>query len=877
MNKQDVDSSNTWLWSTEHNQPVQLIEAQEIGGETFFRTWVPGKNIVALGSSSRFLPLGDAKSLSAEEIIYRAAAGKVTESVNGELLLSPLCSNVIPLPHQIYALTRAFEKEKIRYLFADEVGLGKTIEAGLVIKELKLRKKIRRVLILAPKGLVPQWVEEMREKFGEDFKLLLPDSAEKLSGDGGNIWQLFDQVVVPLDSVKPLRTRKGWTAQQIEQYNRGRFKNLISAKWDLVIIDEAHKVAGTSSQVARYRLGKGLASAAPYLLLLSATPHQGKTDAFVRLMSFLDKEFFREGMEISRDIVSQFVIRTEKKFAIDPQGNNLFKPRNTKLTSVKWEKEHLLQKELYEKVTEYVRTGYNKSQSEKRNYIGFLMILMQRLVSSSTRAIRIALEHRHETLTSSIKDCSRRLPTDDEWWELDPDEQLSIILDCAPVAFKEELTLVNELLTLARQCEASRPDVKAEQLNDLILNLRASENDPDLKILIFTEFVTTQEMLREFLSVRGYSVVSLNGSMSLDDRREVYKQFAGTSQIMISTEAGGEGLNLQFCHVVINYDIPWNPMRLEQRIGRVDRIGQTKDVRVFNFLFSGTIEERVHQILLEKLMVILQDLGFDKIGDVLDSSEAEKTFDDLYLLAILNPNKAEDRLEKFIRNFNEIATEEKQSLSLFDTKSTLDTTSAREISQNLLPYWLEVLVTNYLKSHGGKISRGLYGFDIIWEDGLPTDNVTFNQNSPEHASLHLLSFSDRRIQNIYHHIPRVHPQQTIPHIRVQNLPKEIQGIWSLWRFAIHLESEEKYYSFSYFLNNEGKTLITTAKTIGEQIARGEFSILSDTRVDQKICDLIKAGIKSHGEDYISGIKTKNKINAIDFYPILIVKVEGTND
>lgn len=868
--------SEPWVWSTEHQQAVQLITSQEISGETFYRAWVPGKNIITLNRSSQFLPLSDAKPFTYEEIIYRAAAGKITESVNQETLLSPLCSNVIPLPHQIYALTRAFEKETIRYLFADEVGLGKTIEAGLVIKELKLRNKIKRVLILAPKGLVPQWVEEMRQKFGEDFKLLLPESAEKLEGDGGNIWKLFDQVVVPLDSVKPLRHRRGWTPQQIEQHNRDRFKNLISAKWDLVIIDEAHKLAGTNTQVARYRLGKGLASSAPYLLLLSATPHQGKTDAFIRLMGFLDKKYFREGMEITQDVVSQFVIRTEKRNAIDPHGNPLFKPRNTKLTSVKWEKSHDMQKELYEKVTDYVRTGYNKAQSEKRNYIGFLMVLMQRLVSSSTRAIRVALEHRHETLTASMRDCSRRLPTNDEWWEMDPDEQLSVILDCAPAAFKEELTLVNDLLTLSRRCEASRPDVKAEKLSELILNLQAKENNPDLKILIFTEFVNTQEMLQEFLTVRGYSVVSLNGTMNLDYRRDVYKQFAGPVRIMISTEAGGEGLNLQFCHIIVNYDIPWNPMRLEQRIGRIDRIGQQNDVKVFNFLFSGTVEERVHQILLEKLMIILQDLGFDKIGDVLDSSDSERRFDDLYLQAILEPERVEDRLNKFISSFSEIAQEEKKSLSLLQTTTALNTAMTEDISQNLLPFWLEIMVTNYLKSHNGKVIKELYSYNIAWDDGFTYENVTFHQDPGEQVSSRMVTFSDPKIQSIYRQVPRVHPQQSIPHIVIQNIPRDITGVWSLWRFVIHLEHEEKYLSFSYFLHKNGKMLLTTAKTIGEAIARGEFSIISESQADLKICEIIETEVKSHGEDHIHDIKSKNKINAVDFYPVLIVNVEASD-
>ena len=195
---------------------------------------------------------------------------------------------------------------------------------------------------------------------------------------------MFSQVVVPMDAVKPLDKRRGWTAAQVGEYNRERFEDLISAGWDLVIVDEAHRLGGSTDQVARFKLGQGLAEAAPYLLLLSATPHQGKTDAFHRLVSLIDAQAFPDAGSVTRERVQPYVIRTEKRHAIDAEGKPLFKPRRTQLAPVSWDKRHRDQQLLYEVVTEYVREGYNQAMQEKRSYIGFLMILMQRLVVSST-------------------------------------------------------------------------------------------------------------------------------------------------------------------------------------------------------------------------------------------------------------------------------------------------------------------------------------------------------------------------------------------------------------------------------------------------------------------------------------------------------------
>ncbi|MCS5694994.1 DEAD/DEAH box helicase [Desulfofundulus thermocisternus] len=280
------------------------------------------------------------------------------------------------------ALSRAISGNRVRFLLADEVGLGKTIEAGLIMRELKLRGLVRRTLVVAPRGLVTQWVQEMETHFRERFHLIMPAEVTALSyleGDA-NVWRRFDQVVVPMDAVKPVQSRRGWTSEQVSRYNRERFENLISAGWDLIIVDEAHRIAGSTDTVARYRLGEGLAEAAPYLLLLTATPHQGKTEAFYRLVALLDKEAFPNIDSVKRERVAPYVIRTEKRKAVDARGNPLFKPRITQLIPVGWQARHQKQRELYEAVTEYVRHGYNQALKEKRNYIGFLMVLMQRLV-----------------------------------------------------------------------------------------------------------------------------------------------------------------------------------------------------------------------------------------------------------------------------------------------------------------------------------------------------------------------------------------------------------------------------------------------------------------------------------------------------------------
>jgi SNF2 family DNA or RNA helicase len=560
-----IMQSSSWLWSEEHRQLCLVIETQTLWGDIFHRVWLPTQDTVVRIPADKLKPLTEAGLISPAKIAYIAAAARVADALTKDVLLAPIESSVISLPHQLKALSKAVSSDRVRYLLADEVGLGKTIEAGLIMRELKLRGLMRRILVVAPKGLVTQWVSEMRLHFNEEFQLILPEDLKTLQrfapGEGVNPWTLFNQVVCPMDSVKPMDKRRGWSPKQLAEYNRDHFEDLIAAGWDLVIVDEAHRLGGSTDQVARYKLGQGLAEAAPYLLLLSATPHQGKTEAFYRLVSLLDPIAFPDITSINRERVQPYVIRTGKRRAINAQGQPLFKPRQTQLVPVSWSASHRQHRQLYEAVTDYVREGYNQALKQKKSYVGFLMILMQRLVTSSTRAIRTTLERRLEVLRGPEEQLTLFPISEDEWVDLDAQKQVDALLTTRLKALKNEKAEVELLLEAAKRTEAAGADAKAEALLDWIYRLQQEETDPDLKVLIFTEFVPTQEMLREFLSDRGISVVCLNGSMGMEERKQVQDAFAKGDRILISTDAGGEGLNLQFCHVVINYDIPWNPMR----------------------------------------------------------------------------------------------------------------------------------------------------------------------------------------------------------------------------------------------------------------------------------------------------------------------------
>jgi superfamily II DNA or RNA helicase len=860
-----------WQYCTIHNSACKVIEEQTLWGQVVCRVWLPNQDAVVRVHRSALQPLRSdlQPEIEVGRIAYVAAAAKVAEvlegsgsATEGHVLLAPMESNVIPLPHQINALSRAISGDRVRYLLADEVGLGKTIEAGLVMRELKLRGLVRRTLIVSPKGIATQWVAEMQNHFNEQFQLVLGDDFGALQrlapgADTRNTaWSMFDQVIVSLDSVKPMDKRRGWSAERVAEYNRSRFEDLITAGWDLVIVDEAHRLGGSTDQVARFKLGKGLAEAAPYVLLLSATPHQGKTDAFHRLMSLLDDKAFPDMDSVSRERVAPYVIRTEKRKAIDAEGKQLFKPRRTQMVPVVWENRHNTQKLLYEAVTDYVRKGYNQAQREKKQHIGFLMILMQRLVVSSTRAIGTTLEKRLAALDESKHQASLRLvelendkdesDTFDEFYDMDGQELLDELLKTHVAALQNESMYVKTLLDAAIRSEQAGPDAKAEALIEWIYKLQAQENELDLKVLVFTEFVPTQQMLKEFLEARGISVVTLNGSMDLEERKHAQEAFRQSHRVLVSTDAGGEGLNLQFAHVIINYDIPWNPMRLEQRIGRVDRIGQPKTVQAINFVFEDSVEFRVREVLEQKLAVIFDEFGIDKTGDVLDSAQAGELFEELFIHAVLHPEESEKLATQTLACLGRDIRTIRQTNPVFGVVTEPRPEYVNALQNHPLPHWLEQMVLGFLQYKQGIYHKKKNAWDITWPDGSVQKSCVFSTKAiNDQGMTTLLNLEDSRIRGLTRAIPFAAPGQPVPQVAIPGLPAQISGLWGLYEIRLQAGAVLQHAQFlripmqrrayqSVFLSDEGRLFLPTARHIWDSLLTDIVQVRSYSGQEESI-------------------------------------------
>ena len=678
-------SIGDFVFDTQTGANVQIMERIELWGYTSYKVFNPSTGSVYRATEEQLHMGGNEAQLDENYLRYVVLLSKIkNETASG--ILSSLSSGIIPLPHQLHVLNRALETNNIRYILADEVGLGKTIEAGMIIKELKARGLVKRILVVCPTGLVSQWSAEMQEKFHEKFQVILPSDFETIRRltDNDDVYGQFDQVISPMDSIKPVEKHAGWSDERVEKYNQERIEAIINSGWDLIIIDEAHRVAGSSSDVARYKLGYLLSQASPYLLLLTATPHNGKTEPFLRLVRLLDEQAFPNYKSIVKEQVAPYLIRTEKREAIDNNGNLLFKKRYTHLVELHWDERHSLQRQLYELVSSYVSKTYDKARrNRKKNMcLIFLMIIMQRMVTSSTAAVRQSLERRLHILLEEETRASSMSEADLEERDIedgDADAMQAVSLDRN--AEIEELKLI---ISVAKQAEFQHPDVKVEALFDTIDALQSE--DPAQKIILFTEFVGTQTYLKDLLESRGYSVSILNGSMNIEERNEALKEFKTHSSIFISTDAGGEGLNLQFANVIINYDLPWNPMKIEQRCGRADRIGQQRDVHIYNFIIKARVESRVREVLEEKLSVIMKELGVDKYSDVLDSEVAECDFTDAYMNSIGHSSRIEQNIvsvEKEMRQqaanaikYKDILHEEKDLTELVGKESNFDVDTA---------------------------------------------------------------------------------------------------------------------------------------------------------------------------------------------------------
>lgn len=752
-------NTGDFVFDTIAGNNVQVLEKIEMWGYISYKVFNPATGRVYKATEEQLNTSGSTVQYNEYYLRYVILLSKIkNETASG--FLSALASGIIPLPHQLHVLNRAMETNNIRYLLADEVGLGKTIEAGMIIKELKSRGLVQRVLVVCPTGLVTQWTSEMQEKFHEKFHVILPsdyDTIRRLT-DTEDVYGQYDQVISPMDSIKPIEKHAGWTDERVEKYNEERIYSIINSGWDLIIIDEAHRVAGSSGEVARYKLGYLLSQASPYLLLLSATPHNGKTEPFLRLVRLLDEDAFPNSKSIVKEQVAPYLIRTEKREAIDNNGNLLFKNRITHLLEMHWDKRHTYQQELYELVSSYVSKTYDKARrNRKKNMcLIFLLIIMQRMVTSSTAAVRQSLERRLYILKNQNTRISSLTETD--LAEMEIEDDVAEALEAMSLNMAEEIDELEHIIAVAKQAEFEHPDVKVEHLVDTNDNILSE--DQHQKIIIFTEFVATQKYLQQLLENRGFTVSVLNGSMSIDERNEALQEFKTKTSIFISTDAGGEGLNLQFSNIIINYDLPWNPMKIEQRCGRADRIGQKHDVHIYNFIVADTVENRVRDVLEKKLSVIFKELGVDKYADVLDSEVAELDFTKVYMDSIGKPSSVEQNMYQVeaevklqvenAKKYKDIIREDKDLTQLVGTESNFDVEAA-----------LRQMLAYYESWHGRDIK-------LIDRIGINDEKII------QHLRTEILQ--DRTSQ--------------LMSVGIKNFPNEA-GYFMLWKLSISEEESGK--------------------------------------------------------------------------------------
>lgn len=539
-------------------------------------------------------------------------------------------STIEPLPHQISAVYDVMlKKQPLRFVLADDPGAGKTIMAGLLIKELVARASARRVLIVSPGSLTEQWQDELRDKFSLDFRLLSREAME-LSASG-NFFTDEDFVIARLD--------------MLSRSDELRDRLAASPQWDLVIVDEAHKLSAhlvgrEVKSSLRYRLGELLASRTRHFLLMTATPHNGHEDDFRLWMSLIDHDRFfgrvssDEPIDVS-DVMRRLIKEELRRF----DGTHLFPQR--KATTVDYDLSPE-EKALYDDVTAYVRDEMGRAEALESgragSCVGFALTMLQRRLASSPQAIHLSLCRRLERLEALLESGApirgRDLPDDfdeDDFSGEEADGQEINGIVSSSTASRNRLELEAEIATLrrlaasAKALRASGTDRKWTELRTLFDNeaLLRREDGSLRKIIVFTEHRDTLDYLAD--RIRDYygrsdAVVTISGATSREDRREAQNLFRNDKDVvcLVATDAAGEGVNLQNTNVMINYDLPWNPNRLEQRFGRIHRIGQREFCYLWNLVARETREGDVFRRLFDKLERESQTLGgrvFDILGE----------------------------------------------------------------------------------------------------------------------------------------------------------------------------------------------------------------------------------------------------------------------
>lgn len=530
---------------------------------------------------------------------------------------------VQPLPHQAFLLDKVLSAERFGHVLADDVGLGKTIEAGLIITCLIRREPPQRIMIVCPAGLALQWQDEMEEHFGLNFSIM----GDNFDGKRIASWRTQSLIIAPLDRIK-----------------RDDYRELLKevGGFDLVVCDEAHRLTARRQflddrlvKTANYQLFEFLVESrliryvdnndhtprSPRLLLLSATPHQGDDERFLHLLYLARPDLFDPSKgsdgQLATAALVETLTRTPKSRAVDWEGQPIFKGHVTRTYDVRWTVEET---DVSRLLTEYILKSLDFVRDSDRGtqlVVQLVMHTFHKIAASSWPALEATLQRRVDSLAGRVQKLSELLGNGKE--DEDEDGEARDFVLPAKAFFENENALLQTLLGRLR---ALTKDSKWERCADLLRQLEVVE--PGVKVLIFTQYRATQLMLKERLEAMfpGAPVEVVHGEVVAVDRRQARIRFENESRFLVSTEAGGEGVNLQkACHAMVNYDLPWNPMRLQQRIGRLDRYGQQKLVQVFNLRVPDSWDQQISTRIIERLGVIQRTMSLAGAGLVEDYRE----------------------------------------------------------------------------------------------------------------------------------------------------------------------------------------------------------------------------------------------------------------
>lgn len=678
-------------------------------------------------------------------------AYRITQAALFDPMMAVHTSNVEPLPHQISAVYESMlPRQPLRFVLADDPGAGKTIMAGLLIRELLMRADAKRILIVSPGGLTEQWQDEMLEKFGVQFDIFSREKQEQCAS--GNYFDEASLLICRLDQLSR---------------NEDFQEKLKNTEWDLIIVDEAHKLSANYfgskvNKTKRFQLGELLGSITRHFLLMTATPHNGKEEDFQIWLSLLDGDRFygkfREGAH--KVDVSDMMRRMVKEELLKFDGTPLFPERRAYSANYQLSD---AEAELYAQVTDYVRNEMNRADNldgKRRGTVGFALTQLQRRLASSPEAIYQSLKRRRKRLESRLEEMklvargqavsqarnngvaetlgeyqvTKKLDIPDNIDELEDDElsaeEYEIlseqVVDQATAAetipeLEAEILILKDLEYQAMTVVQSGNDKKWEELSHLL------QDRPEMytsggsrrKLIIFTEHKDTLNYLVQritgLLGNHG-AVLTIHGGTNRDERRKSQEEFRNNPDVLVlvATDAAGEGVNLQNANLMVNYDLPWNPNRLEQRFGRIHRIGQTEVCHLWNLVANETREGEVFQKLFDKLEIEKQALG-GKVFDILGEAFENQSLKDLLVEAIRYGESPEvkaklnqvidgaldtDHLKEILKR-NALVEQHMSLQDLYAVKEEMEKAEARKLQ----PYFIRAFFTEAFQTLSGEMRQ----------------------------------------------------------------------------------------------------------------------------------------------------------------------------